>query len=738
MIIKIKNEFNMKTVKFYLVMAIAFMPHALKSSQNQHYFGQVTDSLSGEPLIGVNIYTENQTIGTTSEADGYFFLSLPDKLSDSLTVYFQYTGYQTKKIDVYATNEFQHITLTPAPLNMRDSITIISERFQNDIGLSHQYIQPRYIRNASALGDADLFRYLATQSGVSFTNDISNKIYIRGMRSDKLFILFDDFVLYNPFHLASVTSSIDMGAVQTVELYKSVYPVNETGRTGGMLKLYSKKGNANRFQMNLNVSLMSSILRLQGPVLNGSYFVSLRRTYFDVLSKLMDDEFPYHFYDGIFKIHFKANDNHTIELSGIKSNDYLEGDLQEDIQWSNEAFGVNWKHYYNPRLYWRHNVGYSGYRSSFKEDSLQTQNTINTIFYNGSMNYHSNLLNAQITAGLSVRAMQNVFNADEAYYLNILEQDTKKTQYDAFLNIDGNMSRAFTWQAGVSGAYFDALNNFEILPLVRMQYLFSNSFKMAAGYAKKAQYLITINNEKDILPPFNIWRSLGENTGAEISHQISLSAQYKQKNFRLNTEIYYHYLPSVVDFNRKYIDELDPLLLSNEGESYGLEMQFRYLNSWFDADINYGLSRTIYTMFDDAYYPSFHRLHKFDVNFYSKTYKGWKGALHWVYSSGRPYTFIEGYYFLRHFKDFVTPVAITGNYYSDFNGARYPSYHRLDFRISKQFTDHFRLYVNLINLYNQQNVLYYEYDFDTSTKTVGIKKHYMLPFLPSIGIKYEF
>ena len=54
------------------------------------------------------------------------------------------------------------------------------------------------IKNSCAIGDADLFRFLSTQSGVSFTNDISNKIYIRGMGSDKLFVLCDDFVLYNP------------------------------------------------------------------------------------------------------------------------------------------------------------------------------------------------------------------------------------------------------------------------------------------------------------------------------------------------------------------------------------------------------------------------------------------------------------------------------------------------------------------------------------------------------------
>jgi hypothetical protein len=36
--------------------------------------GLVKDSISGEPIPFVNIWVENETVGTTSEADGSFFL----------------------------------------------------------------------------------------------------------------------------------------------------------------------------------------------------------------------------------------------------------------------------------------------------------------------------------------------------------------------------------------------------------------------------------------------------------------------------------------------------------------------------------------------------------------------------------------------------------------------------------------------------------------------------------------
>ena len=36
--------------------------------------GVVKDSISGEPIPYVNIWVENETVGSTSEADGTFFL----------------------------------------------------------------------------------------------------------------------------------------------------------------------------------------------------------------------------------------------------------------------------------------------------------------------------------------------------------------------------------------------------------------------------------------------------------------------------------------------------------------------------------------------------------------------------------------------------------------------------------------------------------------------------------------
>ncbi|MBE9575767.1 carboxypeptidase-like regulatory domain-containing protein [Flavobacterium proteolyticum] len=56
--------------------------------------GVVKDSISGEPIPYVNIWVENETIGTTSEADGSFSLDIKEEK----VLVFSALGYETKKI----------------------------------------------------------------------------------------------------------------------------------------------------------------------------------------------------------------------------------------------------------------------------------------------------------------------------------------------------------------------------------------------------------------------------------------------------------------------------------------------------------------------------------------------------------------------------------------------------------------------------------------------------------------
>lgn len=61
-----------------------------------HINGTVRDS-QGEPLSGVNIVIKGQTIGTTTDIDGNYFLEVPSRSS---ILVFTYIGFEEQEIVV--------------------------------------------------------------------------------------------------------------------------------------------------------------------------------------------------------------------------------------------------------------------------------------------------------------------------------------------------------------------------------------------------------------------------------------------------------------------------------------------------------------------------------------------------------------------------------------------------------------------------------------------------------------
>lgn len=79
-----------KTLLLSLVMAIFTFAQAQVVSLN----GIVSDAKSGEPLIGVNVIVEGTEIGTITDLNGHFTLSVPK----SGTLKFSYVGYKTQEV----------------------------------------------------------------------------------------------------------------------------------------------------------------------------------------------------------------------------------------------------------------------------------------------------------------------------------------------------------------------------------------------------------------------------------------------------------------------------------------------------------------------------------------------------------------------------------------------------------------------------------------------------------------
>ena len=81
--------------------------------------GVVTDQ-DGVPLIGVNIIAENTSMGTVSDVDGSYRLSVPD---ETTRLVYSYTGYATQTVDINGRNTINIIM--ESDVNLLDEIVVV-------------------------------------------------------------------------------------------------------------------------------------------------------------------------------------------------------------------------------------------------------------------------------------------------------------------------------------------------------------------------------------------------------------------------------------------------------------------------------------------------------------------------------------------------------------------------------------------------------------------------------------
>lgn len=183
---------------------------------------------------------------------------------------------------------------------------------------------------------------------------------------------------------------------------------------------------------------------------------------------------------------------------------------------------------------------------------------------------------------------------------------------------------------------------------------------------------------------------------------------------------------------------IETQLLFGKGRAYGIEWLLKKsagkLNGW----LSYTLSKTerkIPGINNDMWYNARQdRTHDIAVVGIFQLNKKWSLSATWVYYTGDAVTYPTGKY---------TVDGEVYFYYSERNGYRMPSYHRLDLGVTKQLIKRKRfsseLTFSLFNAYGRPNA--YQISFreseDDPDKTEAVQVS-LFTFVPSISYNFKF
>src|SRR6185312_2099937 len=139
----------------------------------------------------------------------------------------------------------------------------------------------------SFLGETDVLKSLQLLPGVRNAGEGNSGFYVRGGGPDQNLVLLDEAVVYNTGHLFGFFSVFNSDAIKDVTLIKGGAAANYGGRLSSVVDVYMKEGNMKEYHAEGGIGLIASRLSLQGPLKKdkGSFIVSGRRTYIDVLAR---------------------------------------------------------------------------------------------------------------------------------------------------------------------------------------------------------------------------------------------------------------------------------------------------------------------------------------------------------------------------------------------------------------------------------------------------------------------
>lgn len=740
---------RMHALFLMLFSLLFFLPVSAQSQGSLR--GIVTDSLSGEIIPYANVTIKSTKLGASTNSSGYYFI--PSVPAGKRTVLFSYIGYIKKEVEIEiksgVINEL-NLKLSRSSVNINE-VTIVGERNarENETDLGLEKISVKDIELQPVGAEADIFRVIQNNPGVNTTGDATAKYYVRGGGSDQNLVLLNGATVYNPFHALGIFSVIDPEIISSLEFYKGGFTPAMGDRLSSILNIITRDGNKNFYQGTIQAGLLSGKVAAEGPIPDGSFLLTGRKSYWSgILKKYLNNkETPFDFYDLSLKVNYSPayidpNSKFSANLF-LSSDQVINSDpLLEDYHIRNNIGGLKWS------KIWDGSPLVSDVIFSFSHYMAKVEPN-----FSGSKPRENNVTDFTINADFAyiydskdqlLFGLQNKNISTSLKQVNQLEREidfkTTKNALAGYFNY-----RFFRWDdVGLDlGMRFNFISMSEKRPFlfeprISLTYLLNRLMIFKFAFGRYSQEMVSLANEDELISVFEPWVIIPDNiTAAEATHFIAGFTSYFTDKFLLEVEAYYKVMSNLMEVNEKKFTSIQFDFKNIEGVSYGIESSLKFDGSIFYARASYALGWAEKKAKDLTYPPRYDVRHSLSILAGINPGDNWQFTANWVLSSGMPFTPISGF-FNKLILDGTTPIDIFNNYEPQFiydtkNSGRLPWYHRLDVSITKKFSTSFADFTigaSVINAYNRANIYYFD-------KKTG-KRIDQLPILPAIFVKAEF
>ena len=745
--------------------------------------GIVQDAVSGETLIGVNLFLQGSQIGAASDFEGSF--SIQGVPTGKHVLEARMIGFEPELLPVIIKERGETVTVKLAlkeetvPLS---EIVVTPGRFSVNSMEAHspQTFSQEEIKNVPQFGE-DIYRAVTRLPGVT-ASDFSSKFMVRGGEHDEVLVTLDGLELYDPFHMKDIggggLSIIDAGSIGGVDLLTGAFPATYGNRLSGVFDITTATPNPGEFSSSVGISFINTRATTQGALKNGktSWMAVGRRGYLDILLGMIDESFSFvpQYHDLLGKVQHQFDQKHTVSLQWLSSGDKLT--YQEILdpndraisKYGNSYVWANWRSIWSNRLFsttvlsngsiWRDREGVNIRNDQMIRFLADDQRSFNVTNFKQNWTFDA-APNYMLFWGINLKQYAADYTYDNTRINQVVPDPVNDptyvhTFYDEVSwddKLSGFMASAYTRHRFRLGSRFTTelgtrfgmaswTKDRFIEPRVNAAYQLGNSTALRAGWGHfhQVQGIEQLDVQDGDFNFYKAQRAEHMVLGLEHLFESGISFRLDLYNKALSN-IRPRFISLSGDATR-FFPEIDPdrtQIQPESGRSRGIEVLLRRDNRKLNWWTSYSFANAEEKI-NGRYIPkTFDQRHTFHIDLHYRPSKNLRINMAWQYHSGWRYSDVDFDVFQVRSRDTIVETN-----YGDYNGQQFPAYHRMDLRISYDFSMKKHVlatYLEVRNVYNRQNVRMFSYEPTTTASGVSFQQEeeYWLPILPAIGIRMD-
>ncbi|MBI3005273.1 MAG: TonB-dependent receptor, partial [Ignavibacteriales bacterium] len=224
-----------------LLLSILLISNLFSTGTTGKIAGTVSDSRTGEKLIGVNVVIEGSTMGASTNIDGYFvILNVPP---GTYTVRASYIGYSPSVMENVRVNIDQTTTvdfsLTEAAISAQEVVVVATRPIvQRDVSASRANISAAEVAN---LPIAQVSSVIGLQAGVQ-------GLTVRGGGSDQTAFVVNGLTLRDERDNTPYTG-ISLLSVEDIQIQTGGFNAEYGNIRSGVINVVTKEGSPTKYNV---------------------------------------------------------------------------------------------------------------------------------------------------------------------------------------------------------------------------------------------------------------------------------------------------------------------------------------------------------------------------------------------------------------------------------------------------------------------------------------------------------